>query len=403
MDTEAFVQPAGRFDSSEEDIGDVIKNVVINMEGPTRFLSEGGGKWFINNMNYSGIPLWGEAPEGGQWVNMSRGEAHGLALDMTEKMSFLTDPHFHSEEIAKIKDPSEKKKTLQSVLEKTKPFLRLVDAYIISHEKGNQIYNEERGERSKRARSHPDSDDASYHWQIAVDAELLMKDPESKTLFKTGDLEIIEAMAKMKMKGKNPTPWDVLGEGPEALEKGLAMVARMETLSAEILANTAETYHQESMRIIQSGTPSERKEARADVNRRASHLRKTLEGASSGSLAMMTPKAKVDGNRVLVRNETSHRIEILDRMKAIRALRAAVEKGEDAVRNLIAEQPEKDPAGKKTSEDIGKIIRRIYDPDTLTRQLDETGIQLADEDTFTGWLQYNWVLSEQLNPNRSPR
>lgn len=384
MDTEAFAQPAGRFDSSTESFKSVVEDVAIKIGDPTRFYSEGGGKWFLNNLAFSGLLLWGEMPDSQKWVRMSRSEAHGLAVDMTRYMDFLTDPEYHSATIEKITDPIEKSRKLNYVLAKTKYFIRLIDAYIISTEQGNQLYNDKRLNRKKSA-----GENASYHHQIAVDAKTLINNPTLNTIFKEGDLEIIQAMAKMKMKGENPTPLDVIGNDKAGLENGVAMLARMETMAAEILASTAQTYHNETTKIIRTGTKEERQAARADVHRKMSTLKKTSDTNSFGSGALMTQKLTAFEGKPLILNEANHKDAINNKILEYRKKRQKLNNNlKQQIDVLIAKQPANDPEGRRTREEISKKIRR-----SLSASLE---VEEQDQGDLAGWYQYSLNLADQL-------
>ncbi|MCF6247112.1 MAG: hypothetical protein L3J69_07095 [Desulfobacula sp.] len=359
MDTEAFIQGIGNFDSAKESLANIVTDVSVKMGDPTRFYSEAGGNWFINNMTYSGKLLWGQNPGAKKWSRITRGEANGLALDMCRYLSFLTDPKYESTKIAAMTDPAAQRKTLESALKKTKYFIRLIDAYMISHEKGNDLYHKRMDHKKKEV------EDASYHWQIYKDAQRLIKGGY-KTLFdQPGDLAMIKAMAEMKMKGKNPSPLDVLGDGPDGLKKGVAMVARMEKLVADIMAHTAQVHLDETLEIAKSGSPEERRKAFADQLRMASINRKISETDDIGSKPLMMPKAQIikrNGEEILVvHNERTQADSMLTRMADERQLREAItNQAEQQMDFLIIAQPKDDPRGLTTRLKVAKLIEKIY-------------------------------------------
>jgi len=388
MDTEAFAQPAANFNSSEETRPTILTDLAIKMGDATRFYSEGGGKWFINNMNYSGKPLWGKLPEGDGWVHMTRGEAHGLAIDMTRYMDFLTDPKYHHTNIARLSGDRQKA-VLTSVLKKTKYFIRLVDAYIISHARGNRYYNEERI-KAKRSQG----EDASYHWQIAKETERLMR--AGATVFDDGDLEVVRWMAQMKMKGDNPTPFDVLGDDDAGVAKGLRMVERMHDLAPKLLAATAQVYDEEVAATVQGGSADERQAAYADAHRKASTVRKVLETDSFGALALMTPKAVRDGDRTHILDEAAHAEAIRRRMDMYRRLREDLKQVEDDEEAAIGAQPVEDVQGLQTKLKFTRTARELYGGEAFVGRITRASLNVNEENEFTGWLQYQWLLADNL-------
>lgn len=386
MDTEAFIQPAGRFDSAGESIADIIKDVTIKMNDPTRFYSEAGGKWFINNVLYSGKKLWGKMEGLGPWVRVQKGEAYGLGVDMVRYMDFLTNPKYESKAIAAMQDPAARKKVLESVLKKTKYFIRLIDAYVISHDKGNELYHERLSQKNKSRQ------DASYHWQIFKDVRTLIENGHPTLLNQPGDLDMIRDMALMKMKGDHPSPFDVIGHGPDGIEKGIKMVARMEQLLPEMMARMAQIHHDETMAVSRNGSDGERRSAAADQMRQASiakarHLRDTL-----GSEAMMVPKLL----KGALLSETVHSKEIAKRMEGTRQLRVLSQRYEHQRDSLVKAQPLEDPTGITTRLTISKVVREAFDSTAQTYRPSDAAIQNLIQDESNAEAHHFLLAAELL-------
>ena len=402
MDTEAFIQPVGNFDSSKESVSKIIQDVSVKMDDPTRFYTEAGGKWFINNMAYSGKSLWppGKADAGSdKWARIPRVEAHGLALDMTRYLEFLTNPKYHSKKIAALgkSDPAKQKEVLGSVLKKTKYFIRLIDAYTMSHEHGNKLYHKRLENRKSKG------DDASYHWQIYKDVENMINGGH-KTIFNKGDLEIVKAMAKMKMKGDNPSPFDAIGDDKKGIEYGVAMVARMEELAADILAATAQVHLDETLAIVKNGSDAEKKKGASDQFRMASTRRKIYEAESFGTESMGTPKLKVVKKMVnnevktiyIPQTQEEHRDTIFKKNANFRRLREKADQyNKKKIDSLIADQPVKDPLGAETRRELDQLIEETFETDVLISEPTLTAFQNLALETSSG-VKLNFALASKL-------
>jgi len=403
MDTEAFIQSAGSFDSSKESVTDIVKDVSVKMDDPTRFYTEAGGKWFINNMAYSGKRLWppgGEDSKKREFVKIPRVEAHGLALDMTRYMEFLTNPKYDAQNIkamseakAAMSERVEQKKVLGSVLKKTKYFIRLIDAYVISHEQGNTLYHK-RVENRKE-----EGDDASYHWQIYKDVENLVNNGHKTVFDKPGDIQIIKDMAKMKMKGKNPSPFDVLGDDVEGINQGIKMVARMEELAASILASTAQVHLDETLEIVKSGSEAQKKRGVSDQFRMASTLRKIFESDNFGTESLATSKVKAvvqeDGTtKYFVLSEKKHHDEYAANNQSVKKYRKINELYKK-IDSLIIEQPLKDPRGLTTRLEIAKIVRELFGTRELVPKPTEAAFQNLALKNSSG-IKFNFAIASRL-------
>ncbi|MCB1122385.1 MAG: hypothetical protein KJT03_12605, partial [Verrucomicrobiae bacterium] len=156
MDSEGFVQKLGKFDSRTATKKDIVEDLIEKGVDPTRFYTEGGTVWFINNAAYSGKLLWPKTGQGVKWVNLSKDFGHDLAVDMTRYLGFLTSPKY-TEDYLKDKPEDYQVEALEAALGKTKYFIRLVDAYEIGHDQGNQIYN------TRIERKQDTGEDTSYH------------------------------------------------------------------------------------------------------------------------------------------------------------------------------------------------------------------------------------------------
>ncbi|NNF16856.1 MAG: hypothetical protein HKN70_08905, partial [Gammaproteobacteria bacterium] len=401
MDTEAFVQPTGRFDAGQEEFTTIVKDVVVKMGDATRFYSEGGGKWFLNNMAYSGKKLWGLGKFVRSWVTVSRGEAHGLAVDMTRYMSFLTDPKYAPVNVGNISDDKARRDVLTSAMSKTKYFIRLIDAYVMSHPEGNKLYN------SRLERRADKGENASYHWQIYKDVETLLANGESTVFNQPGDKDLVEFMAKMKMKGTNPTPWAVLGDGPEAEARAIRLLERMRELTPVILASTAQTYHDEVQDIVKNGTRAQRKEAVSNQYRMASTVRKVLEFDDFGATPMMVPKAVTnkDGSiRVLSREE--HQLAVAESMRICGEHRKKLSLYYEINAKIAKHFKDHSALGddgkldleksRKFREEMDTFIKERYSPEQIAAYADQIGLVSDIEEKYYAWFKYKFHLSDQL-------
>lgn len=311
MDTETFVQPAGRLDAAGTPFGTLILDAAVKRKDATRFYSEGGGKWAMNNYAFSGKALWGDAAEIRRWVRAEPREGYGLALDMARHLGFLSDPRSTADSLARM-TPEQRMRQLDGVLKDSKYFLRLVDAYVMGHDGlGNALYN-------NRMQWRQDSGaDASYHAQIAKDVEALVTagsgeqrqrlqavagDLEGEALraatrsvFSAEDLPMVRLLAGMKQKGENPDPWALIGgDTPETkAANAAALAAWMQDMAPRILAETAAVWQREHQRAVASGDEEAIRAVRADAHRIATTVAAADIYDSVGAKAMLQPPARM--------------------------------------------------------------------------------------------------------------
>ncbi len=347
MDSEAFVQPLMRFDSGNESTLSVTKDVILNKASPTRFYSEAGGKWFINNALYSGKVLAGRGTLG-QWVKLKPSEGMGLALDMMRYMGFLTDPHYTRSTVSAMDAPAQQA-VMGKALGKTKYFLRLLDAYLIAHPKGNEAYNARLGNRAETG------EDASYHRQIYKELAALGGDAD---LLEPGDLKMIEQMSRMKMKGENPTPWDAMeGSGSDKVAQAHDMMAMMERLTAKIVARTSAVAMDDLEALKSSGDAAALQERMADSQRLLSTMANTLSLDSDLATVMMIPPADVTkrergGWKIEPIDEAEHTRRLREAMRGSQIVRAGLEA---QIAKALQDQPGDDPEGKAKTERVEAI------------------------------------------------
>jgi hypothetical protein len=382
MDTEAFVQPWNRFDSGEASFTEVLIDVNNQRRDPTRFYSEGGGKWFLNNVAYSGKPLWSEGGYTREWIRVEPGEAYGLSVDMARYLGFLTDPDYTRDAVKALgDDTSAQQKQLYGALKNSKYFIRLVDAYLISHSGlGNALYNEMRfGRRPPDPAEGSDDidDDASYHLQIFHDAETLVRvlanpnDPEfadrlpeswrelgpeardaraaelrASTMITADDLKFIGWMANMKLKGKNPNPWDVVpgGSDAEKVENATQLTEWMQSKAPEMIAGTARTWRDSYEATMNGNDPEARQVAVADSHRIGSIILNHTEKDFFGGKSMMRPPVSTLGSEddpmYSSLSVEDHQTQIaLDMAESRRIRRAMKQPTKEAINAVKADYP----------------------------------------------------------------
>jgi F0F1-type ATP synthase epsilon subunit len=385
MDSEVFVQPWGRFDAAMEERIAVLKDVNEKRGDPTRFYSEAGTKWFLNNLHYSGKVLWAGGDETTKWVDIEPGEGHGLALDMIRYMGFLTDPKYSKSNLDSITDPARKKAVLEDALKKTKYTIRLIDAYEIAHSDGEVTGNDNYNKRKDNV----DSEDreASYHWQIYKNAEALIKaerEGKTKTVFEEGDAEIIRYMAEMKLKGENPSPWDAFKKAgmddAAALEMAERIVRRTEQLAPKILAYTTQQWNESHQRALESSDDSERKRAFNNINRTISTMRNIMDIDDYSASALMVPPdisiEDVDERR------KKHEEAISQKMSEAMRLREKLKVDLAKIRAMY--EPSSDIMGNKSKEEVKKML------DERDRQLSmlRGEVNLTEQHQMLPWFRH---------------
>lgn len=397
MDSEGFVQPWGQSDPTRETYAEVVADAAKNRTAPTRFLSKAGGKWFTNNAAYSGLVLAGDG-ETSVWTEARPDEGYGLAVDMARNLSSLTDPAYADSSVAALPDTEARMRKLTGTLDKTKYFLRLVDAYLISHEgMGNALYN------SRLDRRGESREDRSYHHTISSDLNDIMasRDPASATIFDAPETvtvngtavivsgeqqrQFVEWMSQMKMRGDYPDPWSVPGMGATAEAKvanARLMNAWMQKKAAHIVAATGSVWAAEYERTMATGTANERNETRADSARIASILMNTAQKDPYGSLGMMRPPLDVETGERL--STEQHRALIERSMDEARQSRAQLTERLAAAERQI--RLEFEPEEQMTPAKRSVLTERIAE---MFRGL-EGSIRVFEEEETQPWITF-WL------------
>jgi len=413
MDTETFVQPAGRLDAADTPYGTLIIDAAVKRKDATRFYSEGGGKWAMNNYAYSGKPLWGDAAAIRRWTRAEPREGYGLAIDMARHLGFLSDPRSTPDSLARM-TTEQRVRQLDGVLKDSKYFLRLVDAYLMGHDGlGNALYN---NRMQWRQDSGPD---ASYHAQIAKDVEALVAaggggererleaaaaagglDGEAlaaarRSIFTADDLPMVRLLADMKQKGANPDPWALIGgDSPEAkAANATALAAWMQEMGPRILAETAAVWQREHERTLATGDEDAIRAVRTDARRIATTVAAADIYDSVGARAMLQPPARI----VEVADE-SGRTRLVDQRLTAEEHLAELRRGIDADRRrrqrlldeIAAKQQELQqrypPADEMTDADRAAVqaeMKAIYDRVIVRAELE-------DQDNPGPWLMF-WM------------
>lgn len=273
---------------------------------PTRFYTEGGTIWFINNAAYSGKLLWPKSGNAVKWQFMKKEFGHDLATDMVRYLGYLGSPKYTVNNL-KGRSTEDQREILGAALAKTKYFIRLIDAYEIGHDQGNKIYNDRINQRQKTG------DDASYHLQIYNDAVKMVaaqasSDPNN--VITAADLPMIKRIAQMKMKGDFDSPWKVIeAEGyteDAAIAEAHKTMEWMRVAAPKILAKLANDYHGDIMEHAKHEDVGERNEAMASTMRMMLVQRNIMTLDSPDAIPLIVSKIK-DG-KILTREE--HEIEI---------------------------------------------------------------------------------------------
>ena len=393
MDSEVFVQPSGRFDSTREQRHTVIERLQEQRSDPTRFYTEGGMAWFTNNVAYSGRVLW--APSGSRGlppVNVSRHMGHGLAIDMCRFLGFLVYPKYSKGSLQAMleQDPDRAHELLGAALCKTKYFLRLIDAYQVAHQSGSEEYN------TRLERLPPEQRtglNASYHYQIFRDAEAMVAKERNggpKTIFSEGDvdtnLKILRWMAEMQLKGENETPWRVLeksglADATQQLQAAFDIVGWMQRMAPKILAHNANVWHQDGRRSTTSPDGQEQRAAFASLHRMLSAVRSVGELDGAGVACFIVPKAVVNGDRVTVLTTEAHEQLIVERMnRALRQPKTTTER----LAEIAAEQPIHDLDGAETRQSVDEELALVH------QALDqaERSAEVLHEEIYNPWIHY---------------
>ncbi|NEQ65491.1 MAG: hypothetical protein F6K21_08330 [Symploca sp. SIO2D2] len=293
MDSEAFIQPFDKFITEDAELKDAISDIVSKSKDPTRFYSEGGTEWFINNAAYSGKVLWPNKGSGVEWVDVHPSRGHGLAIDMARYLGFLGSPKYTKEYLDA--HPEDKKEYLANALSKTKYFIRLIDAYEMGHPEGNKLYN------SRKDRERKDSRDESYHWQIFKDALELIRNPDPNDpnpVLKPGDEDHIELMAMMKLKGEFTSPWAAIQKKYPGISEEEQMIKAQETIdwmrdtAPKIFADLNERWHNHAVARAASDDPREQAILRSEKHRKMSTLKTAIANDGTEIAMFLTPKAK---------------------------------------------------------------------------------------------------------------
>ena len=411
MDTETFVQPAGRLEAATTPLQILITDAAVKRKDATRFFSEGGGKWAMNNYAFSGRPLWGNIGEIRRWTRAEPREGYGLALDMARHLGFLSDPRNMPDRLARM-TPEQRTAQLSGILSDSKYFLRLVDAYLMGHDGlGNRLYN---NRMQWRQETGPDS---SYHLQIAKDVEALViagggsesqrltavagglegeaLETARRSMFTEADLPFVKLLAEMKLKGEHPDPWSLIqGDTPEAKAANASQLAGwMQEMAPRILAETAAVWQSEHERAMASGDADAIRVVRTDAHRIATTSAAARIYDVVGAKALLQPPA-----RVVERQDESGRTRLvdqrLDKEEHVAALRRGIEADRERRQQLL------DEIATRQAE-----VRRRYPPEEQMTDADRVAVrsemeavfnlvqgraQNVDEDSPATWLLF-WL------------
>ncbi len=291
MDSEAFVQPFDRFDTAQADLKDAVADIVEKNRDPTRFYSEGGTEWFINNAAYSGMLLWPRGNQRVKWVDVDPTRGHGLAIDMARYLGFLASPKYTKKYLDE--HPADRREYLETALGKSKYFLRLIDAYEIGHPTGNIEYNKRKDINSN------DRKDKSYHWQIYEDAKKIVENPDPNDpnpVFKQTDLDHIEVIAMMKMKGDFASPWEAIRKKypnlseAEQMDKAQGTIDWMRTKAPAIFSYLDTRWHASANERARSSNPQVRANLRAEKHRKMSVVKAIMQNDGPWSIVFLVPR-----------------------------------------------------------------------------------------------------------------
>ncbi len=378
MDSEAFVQPFTRFDSSKAELDEVISDIVEKNKDPTRFFSEGGGEWFINNAAFSGKLLWPDGNKKVEWVEVDRSRGHGLAIDMARYLGFLGSPKYTSHYLAD--HPQDRKKYLEKALGKTKYFIRLIDAFEIGHPEGNKHYNDRKNINATEGR------DASYHWQIYKDAKKIIdaQDPnDPNAVFTKNDLAQIELVTKMKLKGEYASPWEVIKEGNPKMSDEAAMAKAQETVdwmrekAPKIFAYLNQEWHATATQRARSPDPKVRSFQKAETQRKMSVVKAIMQNDGPESLVFLVPKVK-DGKPLSADEQAT---EIANRLQASTGMESITDGVKQAARNI-------DPGDVTGEQRRQRVQQAAVQAESKAAQTPkETDIFQVDKQ-FRDWLSY---------------
>jgi hypothetical protein len=199
----------------------------IGARNPERFVSEVGVRWIVNQMYFAGRPLRGMVENACLPAHIAPHEAVAFATDVTCHLGpALMDAL--SPELNGLARAVQRER-LTSALNAAKHVLRLVDAWLIHHPQGNQLYQKRFKEpRQQTCRT-------SYHARVVDDALLLLGRGQAGRVLRAGDEILLRDLAMLKQRTRCFSPWDLLGYDERASERATDLVHRMHELVRRIL------------------------------------------------------------------------------------------------------------------------------------------------------------------------
>jgi hypothetical protein len=310
-------------------------------------------------------------------------------MDMARYLGPLTDPNYTDAGLVRLRgDPVARRKALEKALDKTKVFLRLVDAYLVAHdegeERGNDLYHERQERAGRQGR------EGSYHLQISQDVDRLVQaaaDGRTTTLLDgADDARLIRDMADIKMKELNPSPWSVIpgGEGPDgpttaALDRAEAMVRRMQELTPVILGYTASKWQAAQEAALADGSQEARNRVISEVGRVTTTLRNANLDNAGGSPFMVPPDPSISDP---AERRRLHEQAIRNSRDAASSRRTELDSDMEAVRR--DSDPSLDIVDIDAKDEVeNKLTRR---EEALSRMRGQ--VALEEWDTLLPWVQY---------------
>jgi len=115
------------------------------------FRPSGSSRWDRNRAAFRKVTVGGVAMQT-RWTTIPMWQGYGMCADLAPRLVFLADPRFTRTSVDALPNDHERLAVLEEALRKADAFVDLVDAWLVSHPIGNDIYNsngrfEEQGRR----------------------------------------------------------------------------------------------------------------------------------------------------------------------------------------------------------------------------------------------------------------
>jgi len=359
MDTEVFTQPMHSSEADTFEFEDLVTDVDRNRADATRFGSRGMDAWIKNSMAFSGRIITDAEGKRLPWRKLKPEDGYGASVEMSCYLGgILTDPDLEPATF-KALSPAEKHEVLTHVYEKSKYFVRLSDTYVVSHERGNELYNARQGDCNQNL---------SLHDRIAQDFAKIAGEGHA---FSKTDAENLAVLAKMKLKADNPDLWAVIeakaraGDEPRIREGASADEVRagrieeawelykwMRATCPRMIAEAAHVHREAHRRALEAGDQVALARFQEDGLRTGGQILNFAQRKPPGAAAAVVPP-RGEGPDV----RASHIKSIEEQLDATRARRAKIREIADRPYAAVRSQFRRDqPLDERAYERIQTLL-----------------------------------------------